>query len=255
VKIRVSSTVVAVKHAGDPQTAKKVAVYYTNGGKLYKVVGKAVIVAGQQHVNRHICRDVPASYREAMNAFHHAPILTINVALRNWRFLDRLGVSEVRWFEGFGWWTGLRRNVMLNGKETMPLDPNKPVVLTQYNPFLVPGLPHEQQCYAARMQLFAMSYADIEAAVRAQFTKLFGSSGFDAARDIAGITTNRWGHAYITDPPGFFFGENGAPAPKEVLRKRFNRIAFSHSELSGAQMWETAADEGARAARQVMEVI
>jgi spermidine dehydrogenase len=131
-----------------------------------------------------------------MQGFHHAPMLTVNVALRNWRFLDKLGISCARWFEGFGWWTGLRRNVIIDGKETMPLDPNKPVVLTQYNPFLLPGLPFPQQCTTARMQLFGMSYSEIEAAVRAQFTKMFSSAGFDAARDIAGITTNRWGHAY-----------------------------------------------------------
>jgi spermidine dehydrogenase len=255
VRIRLSSTVVAVKHEGDPGTAKKVTVYYVRGGQLYKVRGKAVIVAGQQHVNRHICRDVPAHYRDAMATFHHAPMLTVNVALRNWRFLDRLGISQARWFEGFGWWTGLRRNVHLDGKETMPLDPNKPVVLTQYNPFLIPGLPHAQQCTAARMQLFSMSYADIEGAVRGQFQKMFGPAGFDAARDIAGITTNRWGHAYVVDPPGFFFGKDGQPAPKDVIRKRFNRMAFAHAELTGAQMWETAADEGERAAHQILEVI
>ena len=30
----------------------------------------------------------------------------------------------------------------------------------------------------------------------------------------------------------------------------FDRIVFGHSELSGAQMWETAALEGERAAKQ-----
>jgi spermidine dehydrogenase len=105
------------------------------------------------------------------------------------------------------------------------------------------------------MQLFAMSYAQIENAVRAQFTKMFGDHGFDANRDIAGIIANRWGHAYIVDPPGFFFGKDGKPAPKDVLRKRFNRLTFGHSELSGAQMWETAAEEGDRAGQQILEVI
>lgn len=255
VRIRLSSTAIAVRHEGEPGKAKKVTVWYERGGQIYKASAKAVVMAGQQHVNRHICRDIPQTYRDAMATFHHAPMLTINVALRNWRFLDKLGISCARWFEGFGWWTGLRRNVLLDGKESMPLDPNKPVVLTQYNPFLLPGLLFPQQCTTARMQLFGMSYAEIEGAVRLQFSKMFASAGFDPARDIAGITTNRWGHAYVVDPPGFFFGRNGQPAPKEVLRQRFQRIAFAHSELSGAQMWETAADEGERAARQVLEVI
>ncbi len=99
-----------------------------------------------------------------------------------------------------------------------------------------------------------MTYAQIESAVREQFTKMFGDAGFDAKRDIAGIITNRWGHAYVVDPPGFFFGKDGKSAPKDILRQRFNRISFGHSELTGAQMWETAAEEGERAAKQALEV-
>jgi spermidine dehydrogenase len=105
------------------------------------------------------------------------------------------------------------------------------------------------------MQLFSMTYAQIESQVRAQFTKMFGDYGFDANRDIAGIIANRWGHAYIVDPPGFLFGKDGQPAPKDVINKRFRRLSFGHSELSGAQMWETAAEEGERAGRQILEVI
>jgi spermidine dehydrogenase len=80
----------------------------------------------------------------------------------------------------------------------------------------MPGVPFPQQCTLARMQLFNMSYAQIEAAVREQFTKPFGDYGFDAQRDIAGIVTNRWGHAYIVDPPGFFFGKDGKLAATRV---------------------------------------
>src|SRR5579872_805871 len=254
VRMRLSSTVVAVSHEGDPQTARGVVVTYLRGGKLYRVRAKAAILCGQQHANRHICRDISPLYREAMNTFHHAPMLTVNVAVRNWKFLEKLGIASARWFEGFGWWVSLRRNLQIPGQMTQPLDPEKPTVLTMYNPFPLPGVPFPQQCTQARLQLFGMSYAQIETAVREQFTKLFAASGFDAARDIAGIITNRWGHAYVVDPPGFFFGKDGKPAPKEILRKRFNRIAFGHSELSGAQMWETAAEEGERAGRQALEV-
>jgi spermidine dehydrogenase len=103
--------------------------------------------------------------------------------------------------------------------------------------------------------LFAQSYAAIEAAVREQLTLMFGDHGFDADRDIAGIVTNRWGHAYVVDPPGFFFGKDGRPAAKDVLQQRFHRLSFGHSELTGAQMWETAAGEGERASKQALEII
>jgi spermidine dehydrogenase len=106
----------------------------------------------------------------------------INVAVRNWKFLEKLGIASARWFEGFGWWVSLRRNLEIPGQVTQPLDPSKPTVLTMYNPFPLAGVPFPQQCTAARMQLFGMSYAQIESAVHEQFTKLFGAAGFDKAR-------------------------------------------------------------------------
>lgn len=253
-RLRLSSTVFSVVHEGKPTTAKAVRITYDKDGKLMSVRAKAAICAGQQHANKHICHDISKDHRDAMVAFQHAPMLVINVALRNWRFLDKLGVSGVRWFEGLGWWTSLRRNLVVDGHETQPLDPNKPVVMTQYIPFLIPEIPFPDQCTAARMQLFSMSYADIEAQVREQFTKMFGAYGFDDKRDIAGIITNRQGHAYFVGPPGFFFGKDGKKAPKDVLQTPFHRIVFSHAELSGAQMWETAVAEGERAAKQISEM-
>jgi spermidine dehydrogenase len=254
VRMRLSSTVLGVAHEGDPASAKGVVVSYVRGGRLYRVRAKAAILCGQQQANRHICRDIAPEYREAMSTFHHAPMLTVNIAVRNWKFMEKLGIASARWFEGFGWWVSLRRNLEIPGQVTQPLDPAKPTVLTMYNPFPIPGVPFPQQCTAARMQLFSMSYAQIESAVRQQFTKMFSDVGFDAKRDIAGIITNRWGHAFVVDPPGFFFGKDGKPAAKDLLTTRFHRLSFGHSELTGAQMWETAAGEGERAAQQILEV-
>ena len=254
VRMRLSSTVVQITHDGPPESSKGVTVVYLRGGKLFKVHARAAVLCSPQHANRHLCVDVAPEYRAAMNAFHHAPMHVINVAVRNWKFLEKLGIASARWFEGIGWWTSLRRNLEIPGQVTQPLDPSKPTVLTMYNPFPMPGVPFPQQCTAARMQLFGMSYAYIEKAVREQFTKMFGDAGFNADRDIAGIISNRWGHAYVVDPPYFLTGKDGQPAPPAVLRKRFARLSFGHSELSGAQMWETAAEEGARAGGQILEV-
>lgn len=253
-RMRLAATVFSVVHEGKPDKAETVRVTYARQGNMQSVRAKHVICAGQQHANRHICHDISPEVRDAMNSFHHAPMLTLNVAVRNWKFLENLGVAAVRWFEGLGWWTSLRRNLVLDGKETQPLDPNKPVILTQYIPFLVPDLPFPDQCTAARMQLFSMSFAQIETMAREQFTKMFGKYGFDADRDIAAIIANRQGHAYLVNHPGMQFGKDGKPSPLEVLKKPFHRIAFSHSEISGAQMWETAAEEGKRAAEQILSL-
>ncbi len=254
VRMRLSSLVVDVRHDGAPQSAKKVFVTYHNGGRLHRVTARQVVMAGHQHVNKRIVRDLPPQYIEAMGEFHHAPLLTLNVALTNWRFMEKLGITAARWFEGFGWFMSLRRQMIIDGKEPMPLDPNKPIVLNMYIPFLNPGLPLAEQCVAGRMQLFGMAYKDIEQGILAQLTKMFAGSGFDARRDVAGIVANRWGHAYAVAGPGFFSGKNGQPAPSSVIRNRHGRISFGHSELTGAQLMQPAMEEGERAANQVLEV-
>jgi spermidine dehydrogenase len=82
---------------------------------------------------------------------------------------------------------------------------------------------------------------------------MFGDYGFDADRDIAGIITNRWGHAYIVDPPGFFFGKDGQKAPGEVIRNSpYGRIAFSNSDLSGIMDHRMSILESQRAVKQVV---
>ncbi len=255
VRMRLSSTVISIVHNGDPASAKSATVSYLKDGKVFKTKAKAVIAAGQQHANKHICRDMPADVIDAMQAFNHAPMLVINVAVRNWKFLEKLGIASARWFNGFGWWASLRRNLIIDGKETQPLDPSKPFVFTLYNSFCLPGVPYPDQCTAARMMLFGMSYSEIEQSVRQQFTEMFADYGFDAKRDIAGIVTNRQGHAYVVDPPGFIYGKDGKPSPLTILAKRHGRVAFAHAELSGAQMWETAALHGQRAAQQLLEIM
>jgi spermidine dehydrogenase len=192
-----------------------------------------------------------------MEEFHHAPMLTVSVAVRNWKFLDKLGISYARWFEGFGWHMGLHRQILIDGKEWMPLDPNKPAVLSMYNPFVSHRgvLPAATQAQMARAELFAMSYDDIANGVREQFTKMFGPVGFDAERDIAGIVANKWGHAYLVPQPGFYFGRNGKPPAVDTLRKRYGRLSFAHSEFHGEQLWFAAVDEAIRASKQALEVV
>src|SRR5262249_57827183 len=86
-----------------------------------------------------------------------------------------------------------------------------------------------------RLEMLSVPYAEYEKRIRQQFTDMFASAGFDADKDIAGIILNRWGHAYLSPQPGFFFGKDGKPAPREILRRApFGRIAFANTDLAGA---------------------
>src|SRR2546430_8812195 len=67
-----SSTVIEVAHLDASDASKGVHVTYVRGGKLFRVRAKAAICASQQHVNRHICRDVPPEDRKStrLNSSH-----------------------------------------------------------------------------------------------------------------------------------------------------------------------------------------
>jgi len=144
---------------------------------------------------------------------------------------------------------------MIVGRRPTPFHPDKPVVMTFYVPIQHLELPLAAQGPAGRAQLYGTSYADYEHRLVAQMQMMFSATGFDAHRDIAGIVLNRWGHARMSPPPGFFFGKAGIPSPLTVLRRRFGRIAFGNSELSGAQSWSAAVSEGKRAITQVLDFI
>jgi spermidine dehydrogenase len=252
-RIRLNATAVAVRHDGAPESSSKVHVTYAIEGQLKRVSGRAVVVSSGGWVARHIVRDMPPAYVDAYAQFHHGPILVVNVAVRNWRPFAKLGISCAHWFDGFGFFVNVRQPLVVDGMP-VPLDPARPAMLTMYVGFPETGVPIDIQTASARGMLFSTSYADFELKVRRQLQQMFGEAGFDAKRDIAGIIINRWGHAYIAPQPGFYFGGPDRPAPLEVIRKPYGRIAFGHSELSGRQSWGRAAQEAQRAVKQIIEM-
>ena len=181
-------------------------------------------------------------------------MLTANVAVRNWRFLSNLGISSARWFDGFSWHLAVKHDpaVGLNDK---PFTTDSPTVLTLYTPVLVPDADLVAQGPIARQQMFDTDYDTYVAQIREQMTKMFADSGFNADRDIAGIVLNRWGHAYMAPPPGWFFVKDGKPAPQEVVRKGFGRVVYAHSELQGNQNAAHATLEGKRGAHDALALL
>jgi spermidine dehydrogenase len=252
-RMRLSATAVRVSHEGDPRVAERVSVVYEKGGKLYRVKARAVVLGIGSWVSKHIVGELPESYRSAASQFLYSPTLMVNVALRNWRFLDKLGISTARWFDGFGFYATIRQPMVV-GARSAPFHPDKPIVMTFYVPIQRTDLPIEAQGPVGRAQLYATSYAEYERQIIAQMQKMFSAGGFNARRDVAGIVLNRWGHALMSPPPGFYFGKNGKPAPREVFRQHFGRIAFGNSELGNAR-WEGATIEGKRALTQVLETL
>lgn len=211
-------------------------------------------MAGGSWTSKHIVHDLPASHREAYAQFYRSPCLMANIAVRNWRFLYKMGMSGCRWFGGLGDYLSVRKMAMLPG-ENPSIGPDSPTVLTIKVLFAQPGLPIAEQGSRGRAQLLGTSFAQYERAFRQQLGDMFAPGGFDPRRDIAGIILNRWGHAYVNPQPGFFFGVNGKPAPRDVLRNRpHGRIAFANTDLAGASDHRNSIREADRAVKQLLGV-
>jgi spermidine dehydrogenase len=250
-RIRLNATVVRVEHAGNPASAPRVVITYVKGGRLFRIRARSVVMAGGNWTSKHIVRDLPSSHREAYAQFYRSPCLMANIAVRNWRFLYKMGMSGCRWFEGLGNYTSVRKMATVNGGSST-IGPDSPTVLTIKVLFAQPGLPIGEQGSRGRAQMLGTSFAQYERAFREQLGDMFAPGGFDPRRDIAGIILNRWGHAYVNPQPGFFFGRNGKPAPRDILRNgTHGRIAFANTDLAGAMDHRNSIREADRAVKQL----
>jgi len=253
VRLRLDSTAVRVEHMGEPSKAEFVSVTYTKSGTLYRVKARTVVMAGGGWITKHVVRDLDDTRKASYEQFNYSPYMTVNVAIRNLRFLYKLGISSAQWFDGFGRYVNVRKSALF-GVDTDVVGPDLPTVLTFFVDFAKPGLPARAQGQLGRAELLSTPFADYERRMREQMTEMFAGSGFDAKRDIAGIVMNRFGHAFINPQPGFFFGIEGKPAARDALRDGpFGRIAFSHSDLSGAMDHRNAYIESHRAVSQLLD--
>jgi spermidine dehydrogenase len=254
-RIRLSATAVAVQHDDVPEKSKTVSIVYSRAGKLYRVKARSVVMAGGCWTAKHIIRDLPSTHSVAYSQFFRSPCTMVNVAVRNWRFLYKMGISGCRWFDGVGNYMDVRK-LATTGIDDTHISPDSPVVLTLKVLYSYPGLSTEEQGHRGRGELLGISFREYERRIREQFTEMFGASGFDAQRDIAGIILNRWGHAYLNPQPGFFFGKDGQPAPREILRRApFGRIAFANTDLAGAMDHRFSILEAHRAISQLLDQV
>jgi spermidine dehydrogenase len=255
VRLRLSSTAVSVQHDGDPAKASTLSITYARDGNVYRVKARSAVMAGGSWTTKHVCRDLGEAQRAAYAQFYRSPCMMANVAVRNWRFLHKMGISGCRWFEGVGNYFDVVRSSIVGDVEPT-ITPDSPIVLAVKCLYAYPGLPTEDQGHRGRAEMLTTSYKEYEERIRQQMDLMFRGSGFDGKRDIAGIVLNRWGHAYCNPQPGFFFGKDGKPAPRETLRSApFGRIAFANTDLAGAMDHRFSILEAHRAVGQLMDQV
>ncbi|MCP5067857.1 MAG: hypothetical protein GY946_14955, partial [bacterium] len=232
VRVRLESTVVGVEHDGDPRSAQRVLVTYVSGDRANRVEARSCVLACDHAMIPYLCPELPASQREALAFQVRTPILYTTVALRNWQAWKKLGLGAAVAPGSYHVNAMLDFPVSLGGY-AFAEGPDDPIAvhMERFPHRSNRGLTPREQFRIGRREMLATSFRTIERKIRSQLAGMLAGGGFDPARDIEGITVNRWPHGYaytwynpLFDP---VYDEDDAERyPHIRARKRFGRIAI-----------------------------
>jgi len=256
VRVRLNSTVVRAQHAND-DLSKPVTVSYFRDGKVRSVQAAKVVMACYNAIIPHMCPEMSVKQKTALSNCVRAPLVYTNVLIRNWRSFAKLGVSRINCPGGYHSGVTLDYPVSLGGYD-FAKTPDDPVVLHLTRVPGQPGLSANEQFTAGKRDLLATSFETFERNIRDQLSRILAPGGFDAARDIAGITVNRWphGYAYGYDPESdrVAFEPSRWPAEKrhwELGSRPFGNISIASTDAASNAMTESAIEEAHRAIKDL----
>ena len=251
VRLRLNSPVIRVRHEGAARS--RVEVTYLSGGKPMTVSSRSVVLACWHAAIPYLCPELPAAQKEALAFAIKIPLVYTNVLVRNWTSFQQLGISGVS--APGGWHTEARLDLPVSvGQYRHPKQPTDPIVLHLSKSACKPGRPIREQHRLGRAELFSTPFSVIERKIRDQLGRVLGPGGFDPARDILGITVNRWPHGYAYQYNSLYddFWFEGKQTPCEVARARYGRITFANADAGAYSYTDAAIDHAYRAVRELL---
>lgn len=200
VRVRLSSTVVRAQHADDDLT-NPVTVTYVRDGRARNIAAQQVVMACYNAIIPRLCPEMSAGQKFALANCVRAPLVYTNVLIRNWRSFVKLGIHRAYCPGSYHHSVALDYPVSMGGYN-FSKSPDEPIVLHLTRVPGAKGLSANEQFTAGKRDLLATSFEIFERNIREQLSRMLSKGGFDAARDIAAITVNRWphGYAYGYDP-------------------------------------------------------
>ena len=252
VRVRLQSTVVNVEHDGTPTSSNRVGITYVRGGQASRVWARHTVLACYNQIIPHLCPELPDIQKTALSTMVKSPILYCNVAVRNWQAWKNLGVGALLNPGAYCVSTHLDYPVDFGGYH-YPRDPDKPAIvhMVRYPHRSGAGLTPSEQKRAGRHELFVTPYETIERNLRRQLAGSLSAGGFDPARDIQGITVNRWAHAYINNAnplyDEIYDDKDDERYPFIRGRKPFGRIAIANSDAGSSSLINVAIEQAHRA--------
>jgi spermidine dehydrogenase len=252
VRVRLSSTVVRVRHNGEPGEAADVSIVYVTKGAAFRVTAARCVLACYHSIIPRLCPELSARQQQALLFGVKAPLVYTNVLLRNWTAFEKLGVSHVYTPSAYHGLMFLDFPVTL-GEYRPSRTPDEPILLHMVRVPCAPGRPRRDQHRAGRAELLQTTFEMFERRTRDLLARVLAGGGFDPARDILGITVNRWPHGYadfgdpLTDPDW-----PESERPWVIARQRFGRIGIANSDAAHEAETHAAIEEGHRAVQELL---
>jgi len=243
VRIRRSSTALHVAPDGTGCS-----VIYARQGSLHQVRGRHCVLACNNSMIPYLFRDVPAAQRAALAQAVRTPLVYTNVVLRNWQPFVAAGVHQV--YNPTGYYPFLMLDFPVSlGTYRFSASPDDPIVVhLSRAPVPGDGSNCDDQFRAGRYELLGTDFEAMERSTRQQLAAMLGNYGFDPARDILGMTINRWPHGYareyneLWDPP-----KGSAPPFWEIARQPIAGVTIANSDSQGKAYADSAIDAAHRA--------
>jgi spermidine dehydrogenase len=247
--LRLSSTAVFVRNRDGG-----VDIGYVQGGDVHRIRAHRCVLAGYHMMIPEIMPELPAPQRKALWKNVKAPLVYVNVAVRDWHPWVRLGIHEIT--NPMGFFSRVKIDYPVSiGTYRFPSSPDEPMLLHLVHVPTVPfrELSAREEFRAGREILYEMTFEDFERQVRDELTRMLGPGGFDADRDIAAITVNRWGHAYsyMGDPLSDPVVEG--PQPYEIARARVGQVAIANADAVWTPFAHAAIDQAHRAVGELLD--
>lgn len=242
VNLRLNSTALSVANQG-----QGVQVRYLRQGQVHTARARHAIMAGWSAVSAHVVQGLPGAQKAAMRANIKMPIVYAQVVLRRWHALRKAGIA-VAYAPGAPFQFCQMDFPVRMGPYAPPAGPDEPACLLMVR---IPGPLLEKAAppdifRAGRAELLGHDFAWYEQAVVAQLQGMYGVHGFDAQRDVAALTVNRWGHGFVWDEAQY----QGQSAHTRAAQ-RLGHIAMAGADSQGHAYMDAAIDAAWRAVSEL----
>jgi spermidine dehydrogenase len=243
-RIRLDSTVVRIVNG-----AAGVEVgYLDNRDRVLRGLrARHVVMACFNSMIPYVTDDLPDGQAAALALNVKSPLVYSKVLVRDWKPWVELGVHEIYGVASHHSRVKLDYPVAMGGYRN-PVRPEEPMVLHLVHVPTVPGIDEPRSALrASRGLLLRATFADHEAAIRRDLSRMLGPGGFDAERDILAITVNRWSHGYAWGLNTLVDDEGTARAAMKLARRKVGNVVIANSDAGWSAYAHSAIDEAHRA--------